>query len=77
VYNGYNPDNATNSDRADARDLLKGKRFKIDKSVRNNLSNKSIHLTEISNEFQTWDNSRKSRGVENLSFQEWTEKYHQ
>jgi len=79
VNNGYYSNNAAGTDGINARNgLLKnGTRFRISKPSGKSLINRSIHSTEISKEYPTGEDLRKSRGVENLSFQEWTEKYNQ
>jgi hypothetical protein len=69
-------------------DPAKNSSFGEDNSNMNNFSHSystsiidplkhDAHFASMNRGYQSYQDIKKGRGVENLSFQEWTEKYHQ
>lgn len=85
MSNGFNRGNDSNTDITNEMSGVSRSSsiYKVNKTD-NKKSKHSIDLygnnapfSGSSNEFQSFDGTRSKNGVENLSFQEWTEKYHQ
>ncbi|NLM11178.1 MAG: hypothetical protein GX213_10490 [Clostridiaceae bacterium] len=74
MRNGFNPENTGKTGLANIKPGLAKNNsvYRVDKPVKNN-----AHFTEASEEYQPRKEFKNNRGIENLSFQEWTEKYHQ
>lgn len=73
---GFNPDNAGKTDVVNERTgtAKNNSLYRMKKSADNKNDD---HFSEGRNEYHVRGDIKNGRGVENLSFQEWTEKYHQ
>lgn len=75
MVNDFNSENTGRMDFSKAFIAQLRGRYRADRPIKNTV--KSDYLTETGEEFATKNDVKSQKNEEGLSFQEWTEKYHQ